>query len=452
MSPSVRTLPPRPSHSAAWTMWRWLRAPYPYLDELKESLGETFVLRLLGRDVVVFSNPEHVKEIFSDGGEDLEAGRFNRTLAALLGDRSVLMVDGREHLRKRKLLLPPFHGERMQAYGRTMLDITDDAIDAMPHGTPFSLHGPMQDVTLRVIIRTVFGFEGPRQEEMVETTKRLLHLGAWAPLLFPFMQVDLGRMSPYGRFLRAVEKSDRLLHDEIDRRRREGTRGSDILSLLLDARDEEGKEMSAAELRDELVTLLVAGHETTATGLTWAMRWLLESPVILEELRAELAALGPDPSPEAIARCTVLDAVVRESLRLVPIIPIVGRVLSKDQTIGGRNLKKDDVVVCSIYLAHRRRDAYPNPTQFDPKRFLGKKFSAYELFPFGGGVRRCIGMAFALYEMKMVLARLVTRTELALEAGRSLGMERRSITITPSEGLRVVLRRRRLRPSLTTPA
>lgn len=446
---SSMRFPPAPRHSAAWSTWQWLRAPYPYLDRLVKDLGETFTMRLLRFKLVVFTNPEHVKEVFLDNGETLEAGRFNQTLAPLLGARSVLMVDGQKHRRKRKLLLPPFHGERMQVYGKTMLDVTDDAIDAFPHGKAFSLHEPMQDITLRVIVQTVFGFEGVRLEEMVRVTKRVLELGTWPPLLIPFMQVDLGRFSHYGRFLRAVEESDRILYDEIRRRRRDGTRGPDILSLLLDARDEDGSPMSDEELRDELVTLLVAGHETSATGLTWAMRWLLESPEILHDLRAELEALGPDPTPEAIAKSALLDAVAREALRLVPVIPIVGRVLAQDRTIGGWDLKKDDIVVCSIYLAQRRPDAFPDPERFDPRRFLDKKLSAYEFLPFGGGIRRCIGMAFALYEMKMVLARLVTRTELALELGRTLGMSRRSITITPTDGLRVILRKRRPRASLS---
>jgi cytochrome P450 len=211
-----------------------MRAPYPYLDELVTRYGETFTLPLFGLTLVTFLNFDHVREIFSDGGDDLEAGRFNRTLAPLLGDRSVLMVDGKQHLRKRKLLLPPFHGERMQAYGRTMLEIADDAIDQFPIATTFSLHPLMQDITLRVIIRTIFGFEGARQAEMVKKTKRLLDLGAWPPLLLPFMQVDFGRLSPYGRFRRAVEESDKLLYAAIDERRRDGTRGEDILSLLLD--------------------------------------------------------------------------------------------------------------------------------------------------------------------------------------------------------------------------
>jgi cytochrome P450 len=442
--------PPSKHHPAVYSTWRWMRDPYPFLEELRRDLGETFTLPLFQLRLVVFTNPDDVREIFSDGGEDLQAGRSNRVLAPLLGDRSVLMADGREHLRKRKLLLPPFHGERMQAYGRAMLDVTDDAVDAFPMNAPFALHRPMQDVTLRVIIRTIFGFEGTALEEMVGATKRVLELGTWAPLLLPFMQKDLGRFSPYGRFRRAVEATDARLYDEIARRRRDGTRGSDILSVLLDARDEDGRPMSASELRDELVTLLVAGHETTATGLTWAMKWLLESPHVLSDLKAAIEALGPDPTPGSLAGCELLDATAREALRLVPVIPLVGRMLAKDQTIGGWNLKKDDTVVCSIYLAHRREAAYANADRFDPTRFLKKKVSAYEFFPFGGGTRRCIGMAFALYEMKMVLARLVIRTELVLERRKPVGMVRRSITITPADGLRVVLRRREARPKPAT--
>ena len=439
---------PMPAHPSAWVTYRWMRTPYPYLDELHAKHGNTFRMRLFGIHFTLFSDPEDVREVFADDGTDLEAGKFNTTLSALLGDRSVLMVDGKAHKRKRKLLLPPFHGERMQAYGQTMLDVSDDAIDEMPHGRSFAFHQPMQDITLRVIIQTVFGFSGVALDEMVRSTKRLLELGTWAPLLIPAMQFDLGKFSPYGRFRLAVAESDRLLFKNIEEKRRSGQRGPDILSLLLDARDEDGNPMSNEELRDELVTLLVAGHETTATGLTWAMRWLLENPATLARLKEELTELGPDPNPESIAKAPYLDGVCREALRLVPIIPLVGRILAKDRTIGGYEIKKGDAIVCSIYLAHRRPEAYPDPLRFDPTRFLGKKVTPQEFFPFGGGVRRCIGMQFALYEMKMVLHRLVTRCDLVLDPRAPVGMERRSITITPANGLRLILRRRKLRPSL----
>jgi cytochrome P450 len=405
-------------------------------------------MNLFGLKFSVFSNPDDVKDVFTDDGSELEAGKFNQTLSALLGGRSVLMADGKEHRRKRKLLLPPFHGERMQAYGQTMLDVSDDLIDQMPHNQSFALHTPMQDITLRVIVEAIFGFSGAKLEEMVRNTKKLLELGAWAPLLIPAMQFDLGRFSPYGRFKIASAEADRLLFRNIDEKRASKQRGADILSLLIEARDEDGEPMSNEELRDELVTLLVAGHETTATALTWAMRWLLEDPSVLAELREELEALGPDPSPEAIAKAPFLDGVVREALRLIPVIPLVGRVLAKDRTIGGYSLKAGSYLTCSIYLAHRRPEAYPDPLRFNPRRFVGKKLTPQEFMPFGGGVRRCIGMQFALYEMKMVLARLVTRCDFAFDSKFPRGMERRSITITPAQGLRVLLKRRRLRPSL----
>lgn len=435
---------PRGAPSSAWSTLQWLRAPYPYLDHLARTHGETFTLPLFGFPLVTFSNPEHVRDVFADDGNDMHAGPFNQTLAPLLGFGSVLMADGTQHRRKRRLLMPPFHGERMQAYGQTMLDETDAAIDDLPQGKPFSLHDPMQDITLRVIIRTIFGFDGgPAASEIFASLKELLDLGSWAPLLVPAMQVDVGRFSPYGRFKRAVKESDQILYREIARRRHDGTRGNDVLSLLLDARDEAGDPMNDEELRDELVTLLVAGHETTATGLTWAMRWLLADPAILHDLRDEIAALGATPAPEKLAQLPLLDATVREALRLVPIIPIVGRVLAKDQSVGGYDLVKGDIVVCSIYLAHRRPEAYPDPTRFDPRRFLGKRMSAAEFFPFGGGMRRCIGMQFALWEMKMVLARLVARTDLEL-VRPDVAMVRRSITITPGKGLPVILKTRRL--------
>jgi cytochrome P450 len=442
----MATLPP-PKHSSARSTWHWLLTPYAYLDELSREFGDAFRLPLFRFEIAVFSNPEHVREIFADSGDVLEAGRVNHVLAPLLGDRSVLMADGKDHLRKRKLLLPPFQGERMQAYGKVMLDFADDAIDAFPYGTAFPLHGAMQEVTLRVIIRTIFGFTGPEAEAMARRVKAVLKRGSWTPMILPFMQFDLGRFSPYGRFKLASAASDEQLYREIARRRRDGSRGSDILSLLLDARDEAGEPMPERELRDELVTLLVAGHETTATGLTWAMRWLLAAPELLDELAQELEALGPDPSPAAIAKSELLDGVVREALRLVPVVPMVGRMLAKPAVVAGYSFEPGDVVGCAVYLAHRRPDVYPDPDRFDPRRFARRKPSPAEYIPFGGGVRRCIGMAFALYEMKMVLARLVTRTRLRLVSG-DVAQKRRSVTITPAHGLPVVLERRRLRPAL----
>jgi len=438
-------LPPGPQLPSPLITWNWFRRPYPFLDECSARFGDVFTVRLLGLPpLVFFSNPEHVRAVFSDDGETLAAGAFNRSLAPLLGDRSVLMVDGRAHLRKRKLLLPPFHGERMHSYGADMIEIVEQAIERLPRGRPFALHGVMQDITLEIIVRTVFGFtEGPRFDKMVARTKHILDLAAWPPLLLPFMQFEAGGYAPYGKFKKASAAGDELIFDEIRSRRQTGARGNDILSLLLDAKDENGEVPSEQELRDELVTLLVAGHETTATALTWAFRWLLDQPGTFADLRGAVDALGANPSAETIAKSELCDGAAREALRLVPVIPLVGRLLKKPLTLGGFDLPVGAVVACSIYLAQRRPEAYPRPTEFDPTRFLGKKASAYEFFPFGGGLRRCIGMAFALYEMKIVLARVLALTDLRLaHPGRTTGMVRRSITITPEEGLLVTMRDR----------
>jgi cytochrome P450 len=432
--------------------WQWLRRPFSFLDECAARYGDTFTIHFVGLPpLVCHASPEDVKEIFADDGSLLHAGQFNLSLRAFLGEHSVLMLDGKEHLRHRRLLLPPFHGERMQAYGQAMLDVTDDSIDSWPLQEPFALHGPMQGITLQVILRTVFGIEGTaRLAKFSRLLTELLDIGSWAPLLLPFMQVDLGRLSPWGRYVRKRDECDAIVNEEIRERRAQGSRGrSDILSLLLEARDEEGRPMSDEELHDELGTLLVAGHETTATALAWAFRWILASPSIEARLRAEIAAAesaGP-LTPERINKLELVDAVAREALRLQPIVPIVGRILDRPAKVGAWELPAGIGVVCSIYLAQRRPSVYPDPAKFDPDRFVGKKFSPNEFFPFGGGVRRCIGMAFALYEMKMVIARVLSRATLSLAARGPIHVVRRSITLTPSEGLPVRLESRRSRAS-----
>jgi cytochrome P450 len=356
------------------------------------------------------------------------------------------MLDKREHLRQRRLLLPPFHGERMHAYGHAMLDLADESVDSWPIGKPFSVHRKLQAITLRVILRTIFGVDaGARFDQLETQITELTDIAAWAPLLLPFMQVDLGPYSPWGRYKRKSAVGDAMLLAEIAGRRRMGTAGrSDVLSMLIDARDEQGAPMSDAELRDELVTLLIAGHETTATALAWALRWILASPSVHERLVEEIrgAVENGAPMPERIATLELLDAVVRETLRLQPVIPIVGRILDHDATIGGYALPAGTGVLCSIYLAQRRPSVYPDSGRFDPDRFIGKKLTPYEFFPFGGGVRRCIGMAFALYEMKMVLARVLARARLRLAKSGSIRVIRRSITLAPAGGLPVVLDRR----------
>jgi cytochrome P450 len=449
-------LPPGPRLPKLASTMIWMKRPFALMDYCAKKYGEPYRFDLAGFPPIVMTyTPEIVRQVFADDGTTFAAGKFNQGLAALLGDKSVLMLDGAEHIRHRKLLMPPLHGERMQRYGEAMLAATDRAIDGWSRGPVFALHPHMQDVTLRIIINTVFGIAaGPRFEEMARRMKRILELGSWPPLLIPFVQVDLGAQSPWGKFKRAVAAGDEYLYGEIRERRRTGARGTDVLSLLLDARDEQGAPMSDVELRDELSTLLIAGHETTATALAWAVRWTLATPGLADRLRGDIdAARRADGTARLTAsraaELPLVDAICREALRLNPVVPLVGRILERPARVAGYDLPAGTPVACSIYLAQRRADVYPDPTRFDPSRFLGKKLSPQEFFPFGGGVRRCVGMAFALYEMRIVLARIFERAELTLANRRPIREERRSITLMPADGLLVRVDRLRADNSAT---
>jgi cytochrome P450 len=443
------SLPPGPTtlHPSIQVV-RWVRNPMQVMDECRARFGDTFTLRLppFGAMVLV-SDPDDVKEVFALGPDDGHAGKANFVLKPFLGRHSLLLLDGAEHLRQRKMMLPAFHGERMQAYGLAMADLAHDSIDRWPIGASFAVHRPMQAVTMQVIVRTVFGIaEGPRFSELADLLTRTLDAGAWPGLLFPFLQRDLGPLSPWGRFLRLQRRGSDLLRSEIRRGRERGTAGrADVLAMLLDARDERGRPLTEDEVHDELITLLVAGHETTATSLAWALRWILPDRGLVARLRDEIASAGGDPA--RIAKLELLDATVKESLRLQPIIPVVGRVLQRPMKLGGRDLDAGTLVAPAVYLVHQRESLYPDPRSFRPERFLTFKPSPSEWLPFGGGLRRCIGAAFALFEMKMVLASMLPRVDARL-TGERVRMSRRAVTLAPSGGLPIVVTARRPRPGV----
>ena len=439
-------LPPGPSTPPPLQLAAWLRDPIGVLDRASREFGDVFTMRFPKRAPMVFlAEPEAVRQVFAGGGEQMHAGPANDVLRPFLGPNSLLILDGAAHARHRRLVLPPFQGERMQAYARTMLDVADGEVARWPLGRPFALHGPMQAITLEVILRTVFGVTEPaRAARLSALLTEALDLVSDPRLLVPLFQIDLGPFSKFGRFQRVIREADGLLYDEIARRRR-GELGDDVLSLLVAAKDEAGgAALSDAELRDELVTLLVAGHETTATALAWAFRWLL----VRHELRARLvreiatAEVGGALDPERVAKLELLDGTVREALRLQPVVPLVGRELQSPATIAGHALAAGTLVVPNIWSLHRRPSLYPEPERFDPDRFAGRRFAPWEWFPFGGGARRCVGMHFALWEMKMVLAAVLRRADLSLVPGHPVRLVRRSITFSPSEGLPVVLDRR----------
>lgn len=438
-----RGLPPGPrSAPIMQALHLWLR-PITFVEECRREHGDAFTLRVPGFPAEVhFSDPDAIREIFTADAGDLRAGEANVIIEPLLGAHSLLLLDGPRHLRQRRLLLPPFHGERMQAYGETMRDIADREIASWPVGRPFRMRPAMQRITLDVILRTVFGVaDGPLLATVRERIERLLAVGTNPTILLPSLRRDLGPRSPWGRLVRARREVHDILAAEIERRRVPGAPArDDVLSLLVSARDEDGSPIPDDDLRDQMMTLLFAGHETTATALAWAFYRILERPDVLAAIRTEhRRVVGGGPfGAEHVARLEYLDATVKEALRLDPIIADVGRRLVRPMQIGGWELPAGVVAAPSIYLAHRRPERWPEPAVFRPERFLGARPGPYEFLPFGGGVRRCLGMAFALYEMKVVLARVLSRVELRLAPGYRARPVRRSVTLAPSRGMPVV--------------
>jgi cytochrome P450 len=426
---------------------RWIRAPFRALDDYASRFGDSFALRMpfMPSPIVIVSNPAAVKDVFALGPDDGHAGKANMVLRPLLGAHSLLVLDGAEHLRQRKMILPAFHGERMHAYGQTMIDMAHQSVDAWPVGEVFPVHRPLQSITLQVILRTVFGIdEGPRFTELAGLLTTALDLMAQPLLLFPALQRDLGPYSPWGRFKRMGARASEILRGEIRRGREQGTAGrTDVLAMLVDARDEAGHSLTEDEIHDELVTLLVAGHETTATALAWTLRWLLLDRDLVGRLREEMAGAGGDPA--RIAKLELLDATVKEALRLQPVVPLVARVLQQPAVVGGLELPAGVFVAPSIYLVHRRPSLYAEPERFRPERFVGLKPAAWEWLPFGGGLRKCVGAAFAVYEMKMVLASVLPRIDMRLASPDRVRPVRRGITITPGRGLPVVVTTKRSR-------
>ncbi|HEY1590289.1 MAG TPA: cytochrome P450 [Solirubrobacteraceae bacterium] len=433
MSVTNGTLPPGPRMPVALQTAIWSRHAQWMLRQCAARFGETFTLRIVYEGTwVMLSNPEHVKQVFTGDPRVFHAGEGNRILLPVLGEHSLLLLDDSAHMEQRKLLLPPFHGKRMQRYGELMSQIAGNEIDSWPSGEPYRLRPRMQAITLEIILRAVFGLEqGGRLEPMrVELRKLLNVLTQPHMLVFP-MLMGPERLSRFGPFRRMTAQLDALIFEEIAERRRAPDLGErdDILSMLLQAHHEDGSPMSDRELRDELLTLLVAGHETTANALAWAVERLIRHPDKLERLTEEVRA----------GEHEYLDAVVTETLRLRPVISLVARRLTEPVEIGGWELPAGITVTPSIYLVHRRPDVYPDPESFIPERFLGNPPGTYTWIPFGGGVRRCIGGSFAHFEMQVVLAELVKRRHLAPSRPEAEPNLRRAITETPRHDAEVVL-------------
>jgi cytochrome P450 len=436
-------LPPGPPLPAAAQTLAYLARPVDFIVGCHRRYGDCFTVDtvLFGVEVVVVQ-PEVIKQVFTGDPDVYRAGEANAALEPIVGRRSVLLLDGKEHLRHRRLLMPPFHGERMLAYASTMREVTEAAIARLPVGRPFTLHGVMQGITLDIILRTVFGVdEGEALAALRDALPRVLdRMGnpVAALALAPMFQRSLYGLSPWDAFVRDMKRADDLVLAQIDRRRRDASRGprTDVLAMLLEARDEDGRPLTDQELRDELMTLLVAGHETTATMLCWAFDFILSDGRVRARLLDEI---GKGDDPAAAAGIEYLDATIKEALRLRPVIPAVARKLSAPMDVAGHRLPAGTLLVPELYLTHRLPDVYPDPERFFPERFVDKKPDLYAWLPFGGGIRRCLGMAFAMYELKIVLATVLSRVRLHKVDPARARVALRGFTLVPGGGAEVVV-------------
>jgi cytochrome P450 len=411
----------------------WSRRAQWMLEQSRARFGSMFTLSIAYEGTwVMVSEPEHVKQVFTGDPQVFHAGEGNQILRPMLGDNSVLVLDEKPHIGQRKLLLPPFHGERMQGYREKMTELAAREIESWPLGRPHKLRPRMQALTLEIVLETVFGVHGgERMGELRGALREFLDLTTNPLLIVPLILAGPPRIRRVPIVGRRIERVDSLLYELIAERRAAGDTAErdDVLSMLVEARHEDGSPMSDAEMRDELLTLLVAGHETTATALSWAMERLVRHPEKLERLRAEVLA-GED---------AYLTATIQETLRLRPVIVLVARRLTEPVEIGGYRLPAGVTVTPSIHLVHRDPRIYPEPERFRPERFLEQPPGTYTWIPFGGGVRRCLGAAFAQFEMAVVLEELVRRREIRPARPESERPFRRAITETPRHDAEVVL-------------
>jgi cytochrome P450 len=434
------------------TMPRFLRRmkflfhPLQYVEDLAKTYGDNFrISNLSGSSIVYFSSPQALQQIFTADSSQLSSAGGPQSLRFLVGTNSLIFLDGDRHQRQRQLLTPPFHGDRMWVYGESIREITQSLCDEWKVNKPFKIRESMQQITLSVILRVIFGLdEGQRFDELGKLITPLLELMGSplmsSALIFPVLQKDLGAWSPWGRVVRLKEQVDQLIYALIQERRSQSNQNrQDILSLMMSARDQDGQSMSDEELHDELMTLLIAGHETTASALTWAFYWIDCLPQVRDTLQRELDSVGENPDFSVIAKLPYLTAVCQETLRLYPVVMTAFfRVLKSPMEIIGHKLPVGTLIIPSIYLAHHREAVYPQSKQFRPERFLERQFSPYEYLPFGGGNRRCIGMAFAQYEMKLVLATILSRFQVSRVHKRRVRPVRRGLTVAAPAGMRMV--------------
>ena len=447
-------LPDSPKTPAIIQTIQWIMSGLSYMEDCAKRYGDIFSLRILNNSepVVLVGNPQALEQILTNDTKEFEAsGELNKSFELLMGKNSLVTISGMRHQRQRQLMMPAFHGERMRTYGETIRKVTREIMDGWKIGKPFSVSTSTHAITLRVIMQAVFGlYEGDRAEKLEQLLAILIER-AGSPLsvtlrIFPFLRKPLKSLKYWQEFMEIKQEIDRIIYTEIEERRQKfDPAKTDILSLLIAAKDEMGEGMTDAELHDELMTLLIAGHKTTATGLAWALYWIHQIPTVREKLLAELNSLGDNPDPNTIFKLPYLNAVYCETLRIYPVAMLtLPRVAKVPVSLAGYDIQPGTVLMGSIYLIHQREDLYPEAQQFKPERFLERQFSAYEFVPFGGGARRCIGLAFAQFEMKIVLAEILSRLELELVDHREVRPKRNGLlTTAPNRSIKMVVKSER---------
>lgn len=435
-------LPPTPRSSKTVQVLRWIFTPMSYMDECASTYGDIYNLNIRPDYPVVFiNNPDALQTLLTSDTKELSSpGELNEIFIPILGTQSLITASGKQHQRKRNLIMPALHGERMRAYADIIYQVTSEVVSQLQIGASFSIRNVTQTITLKIIMQAVFGLhDSPRALELervlndiLESTSSPLSLAA---TIFPTLGKVLRTFNAASDFDTLLPQADKIIYEEIQERRnnQDSETRVDILSLLMSARDEDGQAMTDVELRDELMTLLTAGHETTATAIAWAVYFIYKNENVKNKLLNELKNLGANPDSNIIFKLPYLTAVCNETLRIYPVgLLTFPRQVEKPISLCGYNLEPGTLVYGSIYDTHRRQDLYPNPDEFKPERFLERQYSAYEFLPFGGGARRCIGLAFAQFEMKLVLAKMLTSYQLELVTTGKVKPKRRGLVSAPN--------------------
>jgi cytochrome P450 len=445
--PAARVLPPGPRSPAWWQLLRFAGNPLGVLDECRRRYGDAFTLDVLADGhFVMLSDPEVVREVFRADPDVLHSGEANALFRATVGRHSVLTLDEAPHARQRRVLVPPLKGERMRAFFDAMRQETLEAARFWPRDTPSPALPVMRKITLRVILRTALGLApGPEMDRFERKIETFLSHGRqrYALVLIRIVPIHRLRGSRWAPLFRQLSDLDDDLFALISMRRRgkHRPRGENVLDDLLAATHDDGSPLDDHEVRDAIITILIAGHDTTALALAWALANIVPRPEVVDRLTGELKRVtgGGPPDAENLPALEYLDASIRESMRISPVVPFVVRKTMQSFAAGGREYPPGVVLCPCSYLVHRRKDLYPEPDRFRPERFLERKFGPHEWFPFGGGNRVCLGMPFALYEMKVLLATLFSQVRLARPAGARSRARRYGIVMGPDDGARLIV-------------